>query len=92
MKPLQHQFKRRTLGMSYQAEIMLDIIATFPNKKVMVVVDLGIKYEVGTLATIHKSIVLLRKLGLVKLKANENDARTKLCTLTQKGKNYYETL
>ncbi len=85
--PLYHHQMRRQLGISVQAEIVLDLIARMPrgcsHKEVK---TLARAVLVGSPATLHKSIHDLIDAGLVKTGKNPRDARAHLLTVSADGK------
>ena len=92
MTPLQHHDKRTAKGMSNHAELMLDLLREMVADglpcEVMECNNLAVYREIGSPATLHKSMKWLLKNGYITLKTSERDARAKTCALTRKGIDY----
>ena len=92
MTPLQHHDKRTAKGMSNHAELMLDLLREMLVDglpcEVMECNNLAVYREIGSPATLHKSMKWLLKNGYITLKTSERDARAKTCALTRKGIDY----
>jgi hypothetical protein len=92
MTPLQHHDKRTAKGMSNHAELMLDLLREMVADglpcEVMECNNLAVYREIGSPATLHKSMKWLLENRYVTLKPSERDARAKTCALTRKGIDY----
>jgi len=92
MSPLQHHDKRTAKGMSNHAELMLDLLREMVADglpcEVMECNNLAVYREIGSPATLHKSMKWLLKNGYITLKTSERDARAKTCALTRKRIDY----
>ena len=92
MTPLQHHDKRTAKGMSNHAELMLDLLREMLVDglpcEVIECNNLAVYREIGSPATLHKSMKWLLKNGYITLKTSERDARAKTCALTRKGIDY----
>ena len=92
MTPLQHHDKRTAKGMGNHAELLLDLLREMLVDglpcTVMECNNLAVYREIGSPATLHKSMKWLLKNGYITLKTSERDARAKTCVLTRKGIDY----
>ena len=92
MTPLQHHDKRTAKGMSNHAELMLDLLREMLVDglpcTVMECNNLAVYREIGSPATLHKSMKWLLENRYIALKTSDKDARAKTCALTRKGIDY----
>lgn len=92
MSPLQHHNKRTAKGMSNHAELLLDLLREMLADDLpctmMECNNMGVYREIGSPATLHKSMRWLLAHKYVTLKQSDRDARAKTCTLTRKGIDY----
>ena len=92
MTPFGRHNYRFVYDMTGNAEIILDIARLYPNRRIMEVVDIGVRNGVATTATVHKELMWLNKNGYVKVVEEDGDKRSKLVKLTHKGKTFLEKL
>ena len=92
MTPLQHHDKRTAKGMGIHAELMLDLLREMLVDglpcEVMECNNLAVYREIGSPATLHKSMKWLLENKYIALTISERDARAKTCALTRKGIDY----
>jgi hypothetical protein len=92
MTPLQHHDKRTAKGMGIHAELMLDLLREMLVDglpcEVMECNNLAVYREIGSPATLHKSMKWLLENKYIALTTSERDARAKTCALTRKGIDY----
>lgn len=92
MTPLQHHDKRTAKGMGIHAELMLDLLREMLVDglpcTVMECNNLAVYREIGSPATLHKSMKWLLENKYIALTTSERDARAKTCALTRKGIDY----
>ena len=92
MTPLQHNDKRTAKGIGIHAELMLDLLREMLVDglpcEVMECNNLAVYREIGSPATLHKSMKWLLENKYIALTTSERDARAKTCALTRKGIDY----
>jgi hypothetical protein len=92
MTPLQHHDKRTAKGMGIHAELMLNLLREMLVDglpcEVMECNNLAVYREIGSPATLHKSMKWLLENKYIALTTSERDARAKTCALTRKGIDY----
>lgn len=92
MKPLDQHLFRKEVDMSVYSEILLDILAQKDKVSVMKMLELGKFYKVASHVTLHNALMWLDTHRYISIKDSYKDGRTKVCSITQKGRNYYEKI
>ena len=85
--PLQQQRMRIRHAMTWQADVLLDILRIHGPLTVMQLINKGILEKVGSPATLHKAVNLLRQSWLVSEEEME-DGRKVTLHLTTYGEDY----
>ena len=92
MSPLEHHDKRTAKGMSNHAELMLDLLREMLVDglpcTVMECNNLAVYREIGSPATLHKTMRWLTEHRYIALSKSDKDSRAKTCALTRKGIDY----
>lgn len=87
LSPLKRHRLRLGHQLSWQAEVLLDILRIFGPLTIMQLIAQGIDEEVGSPATLHKAIKTLREAWLV-ADTHSDDGRVVMLQLTDHGLNY----
>lgn len=76
MNPIKQHQLRIEKELSVVAEILMDIVVKNPvNLTTLKLMDLGIDFKIGSPATLHAAIKLLRKKGYFLSKRDQRDGR-----------------
>ena len=90
MTPLELHRNRLAHEMSTEAEVLLSLVAEYGPLTIMQVMDLAQQEQLGSPATIHKYLTLIRNSELLIELADANDHRTKNLDVSKKGIRYLQ--
>jgi DNA-binding MarR family transcriptional regulator len=91
MNPIKHFTHRKKMGISQQAEILLDIVYLEVDDwrtTVMQIIKQGRDMGIGGQATLHKALTSLKDANLITIIEKPADTREKRCRITEKGRKY----
>ena len=92
MTPIQHHDKRLTKAMSARAELMLDhlreMVADGLRCEIMECINYAVYRKIGSTSAVQTAMTWLLKNKYVILKKSDRDARARIYTISQKGRNY----
>jgi DNA-binding PadR family transcriptional regulator len=89
MRPIAWLLKRQKHGISIYSELILDKL-TFIEQHITDLLDWSERYQVASLATTHRAIHDLEKIGFITIKQSKQDKRVKIARITIKGRRYLE--